>query len=66
MKRLFILIPVTIALLVAPSCANRKVTRVDPALQTDLSGRWNDSDSRLVANEMISTILSSAWRPVFE
>lgn len=66
MKRLLLTIPVVLALLVTNSCANRKVTRIDPAQQTDLSGRWNDSDSRLVANEMIKQLLSSPWRPVFE
>jgi penicillin-binding protein activator len=30
------------------------VTRIDPAAVTDLSGRWNDTDSRLVANELIT------------
>ena len=38
-----------------------KVTRVDTATVTDLSGRWNDTDSRMVAEEMIKTSLSSAW-----
>lgn len=66
MKRILIAVPVIIGLLVTNSCANRKVTRIDPAQQTDLSGRWNDSDSRLVANEMITQILSGAWRTNFE
>jgi uncharacterized protein (TIGR02722 family) len=66
-KRILILVPAIIGLLVTQSCSpNRKVTRVDPALQTDLSGRWNDSDSRLVANEMITQILGAAWRTNFE
>ena len=67
MKRILILIPAFAAVLLAPSCSpNRKVTRVDPGLQTDLSGRWNDSDSRLVANEMITQLLTGAWRTNFE
>lgn len=66
MKRIVLLLPVALTLLIAPSCANRKVTRIDPAMQTDLSGRWNDSDSRLVANEMITQILTGAWRTNFE
>jgi penicillin-binding protein activator len=40
------------------SCA-RSVTRVDPGQQIDLSGRWNDSDSRQTAEKMISELLSS-------
>ena len=42
------------------SCA-RKVTRIDPSEQVDLSGRWNNTDSRLVADEMIDNILKEKW-----
>lgn len=67
MKRYIIAIPLTLGLIFTQSCSqNRKVTRIDPATQTDLSGRWNDSDSRLVANEMITQILTGTWRPLFE
>jgi uncharacterized protein (TIGR02722 family) len=34
--------------------------------QTDLSGRWNDTDSRLVAQEMISDVLSRPWLGDFQ
>lgn len=40
------------------SCS-RSVTRVDPNQQIDLSGRWNDSDSRKVADKMINELLTS-------
>ena len=40
------------------SCA-RSVSRVDPSQQIDLSGRWNDSDSRMVAQKMIADLLGS-------
>jgi uncharacterized protein (TIGR02722 family) len=40
------------------SCA-RSVNRVEPGTQYDLSGRWNDSDSRMVADKMISDLTSS-------
>lgn len=67
MKQLFLAIPLAVSLLFAQSCSqNRKVTRIDPATQTDLSGRWNDSDSRLVSNEMITQLLTGTWRPLFE
>ena len=46
---------------VVSACAKVKVTRVEPELQTDLSGRWNDTDSRLVAEEMIQEALSRPW-----
>ena len=63
MRRIFIgtLVVLTIALI--NGCANRKITRVDPNETIDLSGRWNDSDSRLVSEEMIGDLLTSAWIP---
>ncbi len=38
-----------------------QVTRVDPDETIDLSGAWNDSDSRMVAEEMIQDALSRPW-----
>ena len=65
MRRIFIgtLVVLTIALI--NGCANRKITRVDPNQTIDLSGRWNDSDSRLVSEEMIGDLLTSAWIPKY-
>lgn len=42
-------------------CSSTKVTRVDTASVTDLSGRWNDTDSRLVAEEMVKEALAQPW-----
>ena len=42
-------------------CAGRQVARIDPNSSTDLSGRWNDTDSRLVAEEMIKDSLGRVW-----
>lgn len=39
----------------------KTVTRLDVDSQTDLSGQWNDTDSRLVAQEMISDCISRPW-----
>jgi penicillin-binding protein activator len=44
-----------------PLACGPKITRIDPAAVTDLSGRWNDTDSRLVANELIATSLTDPW-----
>lgn len=38
-----------------------KVGRVGVDEQIDLSGNWNDTDSRLVSEEMIKDALSRAW-----
>ena len=42
-------------------CASVKVSRMDVDETVDLSGRWNDTDSRLVSEEMISDVLSRSW-----
>jgi uncharacterized protein (TIGR02722 family) len=38
-----------------------KVTRVDSGVVTDLSGRWNDTDSRMVAESMVKEALEYPW-----
>ncbi|HJU04240.1 MAG TPA: penicillin-binding protein activator LpoB [Nitrospiraceae bacterium] len=38
-----------------------RVTRVDTNLVTDLSGRWNDTDSQEVAKTMVKEALSFPW-----
>ena len=38
-----------------------KVTRVDAGVVTDLSGRWNDTDSRMVAEAMVKEALQYPW-----
>jgi uncharacterized protein (TIGR02722 family) len=46
-------------------CAST-VNRVDPNTVTDLSGDWNDTDARLVAEEMITKCVSSPWLANFK
>lgn len=47
---------------VLPGCSSgTKVTRVDTGVVTDLSGRWNDTDSRLVAEAMVKDALGYPW-----
>lgn len=43
------------------ACGGKQVTRIDPTSVTDLSGRWNDTDSRLVANQLIKESLTTDW-----
>ncbi len=43
------------------SCGGKQVARVDANSTIDLSGEWNDTDSRLVAEEMIGDCLSRPW-----
>ena len=56
---------IIVAALVGLSACGQKVTRVETDTVTDLSGNWNDTDSRLVADEMIQDALSRSWLPQF-
>ncbi|WP_066627517.1 penicillin-binding protein activator LpoB [Labilibacter marinus] len=47
--------------LLLSSCATHKVERVSPDEAIDLSGRWNDTDSKMVADAMVEQVLSAAW-----
>lgn len=54
--------PIILLLFLISACAAPKqVSRVAADTQTDLSGRWNDTDARLVAEEMIDDALSRPW-----
>ncbi len=41
--------------------SSRNVTRTATDTTVDLSGRWNDTDSRLTAEKMIDGLLDSRW-----
>lgn len=47
--------------MVTGGCASTTVSRVDAASVTDLSGQWNETDSRIVAEAMIQDALSRSW-----
>jgi penicillin-binding protein activator len=48
----------TLLLLFCFACSPN-VSRINPDSQIDLSGRWNDTDSKMVADQMILELLSS-------
>jgi penicillin-binding protein activator len=50
--------------LLASGCAT-EVIRKEPKEVIDLSGRWNDTDARLAAEEMILSCTSGAWLSQF-
>lgn len=57
--RIVIVLALSVA---AAGCGSEtKVTRVDTGVATDLSGRWNDTDSRMVAETMVKESLASPW-----
>lgn len=53
-----------IALAAVSACAT-KVERLDESQAVDLSGAWNDTDSRMVSQEMIQDSLARAWLQEF-
>lgn len=59
-KKLVIPVAFATSMMLVSSCS-RKVTRVDPSQQIDLSGGWNNTDSRQVAEEMTGDILQANW-----
>jgi len=52
---------ILVAVLLAGCGSSTKVTRLDPNTVTDVTGKWNDTDSRMVAQEMISDCVSRPW-----
>ncbi len=64
MKSLLLLSFLTLSLFTT-SCYTHKVERVDVNEKIDLSGSWNDTDSRMVAEEMVAQILSGGWLTEF-
>jgi hypothetical protein len=61
MKKILLAISLLSTVAVISVGCSRKVTRIEPTQQIDLSGRWNNTDSRLVAEEMTKTILGDKW-----
>lgn len=39
----------------------KRVTRINPDVITDLSGRWNDTDSQMVAETMVKEMTRQPW-----
>ena len=63
MNKLHVLLTCILAIgLFFSGCAAKKtVERVDVETTIDLSGRWNDADSRMVSQAMIADCLNHPW-----
>lgn len=48
------------------ACSSTTVKRVDTDTVQDLSGNWNDTDSRLVSSRMVSDVLSKKWLTTYQ
>lgn len=66
-SKILIISALLVSATIFQACNNTKqVTRVEEDAVIDLSGRWNDTDSRLVAEEMVSDMLLRPWLEEFE
>jgi uncharacterized protein (TIGR02722 family) len=61
LTRLTGMVGLSLATLMLAGCGGTKVNRVTHDSVIDLSGRWNDTDSRLVAEEMLRDCLNASW-----
>ncbi len=64
MKNLFKALAFGLIMLTFSNCT-RTVSRINPDEQIDLSGRWNDTDSKLVSQEMTKDCIERNWRTSF-
>ncbi|HKL09310.1 MAG TPA: penicillin-binding protein activator LpoB [Bacteroidales bacterium] len=60
-KTYFIFIVITLLFMLFGCTPKRQVQRISTEETVDLSGRWNDSDSRMVAQDMIGQLLHDKW-----
>ncbi|WP_066756744.1 penicillin-binding protein activator LpoB [Crocinitomix algicola] len=61
MKRISLNIVLVALFAVGLQSCFRSVSRVDPEEQIDISGKWNDVDSRMTADAMIEQVLGEIW-----
>ncbi|NRF38501.1 MULTISPECIES: penicillin-binding protein activator LpoB [Pedobacter] len=59
-KKILTLAAIAVSGLVISSCS-RQVTRINTTDTVDVSGNWNNSDSRMVAQEMTQSVLGAKW-----
>ncbi|MBI3134146.1 MAG: penicillin-binding protein activator LpoB [Bacteroidetes bacterium] len=61
MKRIQLTLVISTVLILGLQSCFHRVARVDPEEQMDISGSWNDVDSRMVSDAMIEQALSEDW-----
>lgn len=65
MKKISMILALSLLILLTACGPSVKVQRVASDTSTDLSGKWNDTDSRLVAEEMVRDMLNRPWMSRF-
>lgn len=61
MQKSLCLLVTALSIVLFAGCGTTKVNRVGVDETIDLSGRWNDTDSRLVAETMIAEVFAHPW-----
>ena len=59
MKKLFSVFILFVCVLFCFGCATNGVQRIDPNKQTDLSGYWNDTDVRIIAETLVEECVNA-------
>lgn len=54
------------SLLIVSCGSSRKVSRIAVGENVDLSGKWNDVDSRMVSKDLINQVLDARWLNKFK
>ena len=52
---------IILSIMLLSACGSTTVQRIDSSETIDLSGAWNDSDSRMTAETMVADVLSRPW-----
>lgn len=65
MNKILIIMALSLLLLLSACGPSVKVQRVSSDTATDFSGKWNDTDSRLVSEEMVRDMVSRPWMSRF-
>ena len=55
------LLAIILSVVILSACSGTKVQRIDASETIDLSGAWNDSDSRMTAETMVADVLNRPW-----
>lgn len=61
MKKSYLLVALFSISAMLSGCKSTRVERIGVEEVKDLSGRWNDTDSQLVSQEMISDLAGRSW-----
>ena len=64
-RLVFVAVAVAVVVVSLTGCSRTKVENVDPRTEGYISGRWNDSDARAVAEDLIPECLGTPWLPEF-